>query len=103
MQYIRTIWVHDFPDFPVEIYSEIDEERWEVRKVEIFRDGSATYADLTRSTGKTGLSEDQQKLATAIATASKKFPNAVLMKCASEECWYALAKLGFGIVKLDYQ
>jgi hypothetical protein len=61
-----------------------------------FDDADALY-------GKPGLSAEQQALAAKLAAESKKFPNAVLMKCTTEECWFALAKAGFGIVKLDYQ
>jgi hypothetical protein len=39
MQYIRVDWVHDHSDEPVTLFSEYDDEGWEIRKVEIFRDG----------------------------------------------------------------
>src|SRR5258705_13531981 len=39
MQYIRVRWKHALPDEPVELLSELDSESWEVRKVEVFRDG----------------------------------------------------------------
>jgi hypothetical protein len=44
MIYIKVKWNHSFPDEPVLLYSELDRERWEVRKVEIFPGGRMGYA-----------------------------------------------------------
>ena len=57
MNYIKVKWNHSFPDEPVWLYSELDGERWEVRKVEVFPDGRMGYADRLRSSGNTGLGE----------------------------------------------
>jgi hypothetical protein len=57
MEYERVQWDNDNPDMPVDIYSELDDDRWEVRKVEVFADGRMQYSDGVESTGKTGLSE----------------------------------------------
>ncbi|WP_290062565.1 DUF6881 domain-containing protein [Amycolatopsis solani] len=57
MDYLHVHWQHDAPDAPADIYSELDDDRWEVRKVEVFPDGTHHYADDWKSTGKTGLSE----------------------------------------------
>jgi hypothetical protein len=43
------LWHHDRPDEPVALYSEID-SGFEVRKVEVHRDGRHEYADRSRST-----------------------------------------------------
>ena len=45
MWYLKVIWHHDFVDEPVQILSEIGEGRYEVRKVEMFRDGRLDWAD----------------------------------------------------------
>jgi hypothetical protein len=42
--YLACEWVHDLPDEPVLLYSELDLERLETRKVEVFRDGSIGWA-----------------------------------------------------------
>ena len=55
MRYLRVIWLHDFPDEPIELYSELDDDSWEVRKIEYFRDGFIGLADATGSTGRTCL------------------------------------------------
>jgi hypothetical protein len=44
MKYLHIKWIHSFPDEPVDIYSEIDDEGYETRKVEIFPDGSIGFA-----------------------------------------------------------
>lgn len=56
MRYLRVHWVHFHPDEPVEIYSEINDDGWEVRKVELFPDGSVGFASGTEGMGSTMLS-----------------------------------------------
>src|SRR5262249_25192281 len=38
-EWIRVEWRHDSPDDPVVLYSELDAERWETRKVDVYADG----------------------------------------------------------------
>jgi hypothetical protein len=51
--YIRVRWLHDAPDEPVDLWSELDCQRFETRKVEIFRDGRLGYASATEAAGGT--------------------------------------------------
>jgi hypothetical protein len=44
MRYVKVAWRHGHPDEPILLYSEMDDARWEVRKVEIFRHGFPGYA-----------------------------------------------------------
>jgi hypothetical protein len=44
MRYIKVRWNHSFPNEPVILYSELDSKGFEVRKVEVFRDGLIDYA-----------------------------------------------------------
>ena len=39
MDYVLTEWDHDLDDEPYLVYSELDESRMEIRKVEFFRNG----------------------------------------------------------------
>ena len=55
MEYLAVKWTHNLPDMPTEIYSELDARRMEVRKVELFRNGSFGYASFTASKGPTKL------------------------------------------------
>ena len=54
MTYIKTVWRHALPDEPTVLYSEIDSDRREVRKVEIFADGRVGRASTTFETPSTG-------------------------------------------------
>lgn len=49
-------WVHNFDDEPILFYSELDEKRNEIRKIEIYRDESFGLASLSFEFGGAGLS-----------------------------------------------
>jgi hypothetical protein len=36
MKYIRVKWIHSLPNEPITLFSELDDDRYEVRKLEIF-------------------------------------------------------------------
>ena len=57
MTYMKIEWLHDFRDEPVELYSELDASRWELRKVEVFRNGTYWYAWKNGAMGSSVLSE----------------------------------------------
>ncbi|MYS57629.1 MULTISPECIES: DUF6881 domain-containing protein [Streptomycetaceae] len=57
MEYIRVDWIHELEDEPVTYLSEIGEGRYEIRKVQIFRDGRTEWADAEHETATVGLSE----------------------------------------------
>jgi hypothetical protein len=57
MEYILVEWMHKFDDEPNEIYSEIDETRNEIRKIEIFKNGKIGYATESFGFGGSCLSE----------------------------------------------
>lgn len=57
MNYICVEWKHDFADEPVTIYSEIDPQGWEKRKIELFRNGSVGLASSSSHFGDSYLSE----------------------------------------------
>ena len=44
MRYISVEWLHKFENEPVRLLSELDDEGFEIRKVEIFSDGSMGFA-----------------------------------------------------------
>lgn len=44
MEYIKVEWLYDFKDEPSTFYSELDENRLEIRKVEVYKDGRMAYA-----------------------------------------------------------
>jgi hypothetical protein len=55
MQYLKVAWIHDFDDEPSLIYSEIDDQRYETRKIEIYKDDSFGLAGKTLEFGGTRL------------------------------------------------
>lgn len=59
MKYFKSKWIHNFKTDPVWIYFEVDSDRWETRKVEVFPDGEFAYADAQHQGANTRLSEVQ--------------------------------------------
>jgi hypothetical protein len=57
LRYQKVKWHHEFAEEPVVLYSEIDGDGMEARKVEEYRDGRLDLADATTQTGSTGLGE----------------------------------------------
>ncbi|MEU4524882.1 hypothetical protein AB0F52_39950 [Amycolatopsis sp. NPDC024027] len=55
--YVKVRWDHDFADEPVELFSELGADRFEVRKVAVYRDGRADWADAGRETDEIGLGQ----------------------------------------------
>ena len=55
MKYVKVRWIHTSPDEPVMLYSELNEELWELRKVEVYADGRADFADREGRSGSTKL------------------------------------------------
>lgn len=45
LKYILLEWSHDLDDEPYKIYSEIDDQRYEVRKIELYKNGTAYRCD----------------------------------------------------------
>ena len=45
MKYIKVHWIHENTIDPIFLLSEISDLRYEVRKIEIFRDGHFGFAD----------------------------------------------------------
>jgi hypothetical protein len=58
MNYIRVEWHHPLQSEPVLIYSEIDEDRWERRKIEVYVDGRHDFADVADAKSATKLSTE---------------------------------------------
>ena len=58
MKYLKVHWVHSHVDYPSWLFSELDGELQEIRKVEIFPDGSTGFASPEDSAGGTQLSSE---------------------------------------------
>lgn len=57
MTYLKVLWKHNVPDDARWLYSELDDERWERRKIEVFPDGRWGFADEHQEVGGSGLGE----------------------------------------------
>ena len=77
MTYIKVKWFHASPDDPVLLYSELDSERWEKRKVEVFRDGHCGYASANQATDSTRLGEEPIPSLAEIAADAQFEPSAL--------------------------
>jgi hypothetical protein len=83
----RFIRVHRRPGNAVEpimLFSELDEERWEVRKVEVFADGRLSYANERGSFGMTKLG-DQPVPALEVLAANAEFELAEITRAEFDE------------------
>jgi hypothetical protein len=55
MKYVKVRWIHAIPDEPVMLFSELTDDMWETRKVEVYADGRADFADSEERSGSTKL------------------------------------------------
>jgi len=86
MNYIKVNWIHSFPNEPTLLYSELDNDRWEKRKVEIFADGHCGYASLSESERSTRLGEEPIPSLTQIAS-DPQFKPIEIPKEEFEKVW----------------
>ncbi|UPJ52052.1 hypothetical protein IVB30_12275 [Bradyrhizobium sp. 200] len=86
MVYIKVSWKQDDPHTPILLYSELDDKRWEVRKVEVFPDGSLGYADRATSRGTTFLGLEPVPALSEIA-AIPEFEPVAITKDEFEAVW----------------
>jgi hypothetical protein len=86
MGYIKVSWKQDNPRTPNLLYSELDDERWEVRKVEVFPDGSFGYADRATSRGTTFLGLEPTPMLSDIA-AMPEFEPVEITKDEFDAMW----------------
>ena len=68
MAYLKVRWIHENPNDPVLLMSELDADRYEVRKVEAFADGRLGFASADHSSDETVLGEKPVPPASDIAT-----------------------------------
>jgi hypothetical protein len=80
------LWIHDSQTDPVELYCETNDQRWETRKVEVFRDGSIGFASATESSEGTILGESPIPPIEEIA-ADPEFKPQLITKEEFETVW----------------
>ena len=55
MEYIDVQWLHQNGEYPIRLVSELDAQRYEIRKLEFFRNGAVGYASKLHATDGTDL------------------------------------------------
>jgi hypothetical protein len=86
LNYIKVTWIHQFPNEPVVLYSELGLDRRELRKVEMFLDGHCGYASDSESADSTQLSEAPIPFLAEIA-ADPQFKPVEITKEEFEDAW----------------
>lgn len=86
MKYIAVRWKHQDPDEPILLYCEIDDAGWEVRKVDVYRDGRIGYADESESMGDTWLASEPVPPLAEIAS-DPQFEPTEITKDEFEQIW----------------
>ncbi len=88
MEYIKVKWIHSHADEPVLLYSELDKDKWERRKIEVFADGRIGFASATEATPSTKTKLSIEPLPTLDEIASDpQFQPVEITKNEFEEVW----------------
>ena len=86
MYYYKIQWIHDFEKEPFIIYSELDNERYEVRKLELYKNGHFGYATQNTENGGSILSEHPYPSIDEIASNPEFIPMEISRE-EFEEIW----------------
>ena len=99
MPYIKVARRHDRRDEPIVVYSELDDNRRETRKVEIFGRGPAGYASGDRSSGSTTLRAEAVPDLSAMPP-DPKSRREEISKREFEEVWRRATRMapGFSVI-----
>jgi hypothetical protein len=84
--YLVVLWKHSLADEPVELWSELDSRRLEVRKVEVWADGRLGFAGSNREAGGTRLGIEPIPTLSEIA-AEPQFEPKEISKTEFEQRW----------------
>lgn len=87
VRYQRVKWHHDNRDEPVVLYSEIDPDGWETRKVDEYADGRLSFADAIVEMGETWLADKPAELSVEEIDALQEFSASLISKAAFEHVW----------------
>jgi hypothetical protein len=87
MKYIRLKWNHTNPDEPVWLFSEVDSQGREVRKIECFLNGFCDVATATASSGSAALMTMPLPDLSLLAKRDPEFIPVEISKDEFEEVW----------------
>ena len=86
MQYLKVSWHHNLDSEPYEIWSELDSNRYEVRKIELYEDGHVGIASTNYNTVDCRLSTEPLPLLADINSDSQ-FIGCVVSSSRFEDLW----------------
>ncbi len=86
MEYLKVSWIHEFMDEPTLFYSELDENRYEKRKIEIYKDSSFGLASENFEFGGAILSTEPVPTIVEIKNDSQFLPQ-IITRSEFEEIW----------------
>jgi len=86
MEYLKVEWLHSNDQYPILLFSELDEDRMEIRKVEQYRDGKVGFADHEGATCNTQLGIEPLPFIEDIAADPEFLPTRITRK-EFEEVW----------------
>ena len=87
MKYVRLKWNHNNPDEPVWIFSELDSDGREIRKIECFQNGFCDIAAATGSSGTASLMTLPLPDLAALARRDPEFEPVEITQKEFEEVW----------------
>ena len=87
MQYVFVRWLHDDASDPILLYSELGDDRFETRKVEIFIDGRIGLADDDFEHGGTSLGDQPIPELEEIAADPEDFQPQEIRRVEFEAIW----------------
>jgi len=77
MLYLCVQWHHNLKSEPISLYCELDDDRWEQRKVEVYADGAHDWADQSASAGRTMLGDQPTPSLEEIAESGEFTPREI--------------------------
>ncbi len=92
IEYFKASWIHDLEDQPILFYSELDNDRYEIRKVEIYKDNNFGLADTSFEFGGAALGTMSVPSIEEI-NSQPEFLAQVISKGEFEEIWTAYRTL----------
>jgi NADH pyrophosphatase NudC (nudix superfamily) len=95
MHWQRCHWIHTNADYPVVLYSEINANGWEIRKVDLFPDAHFEYAGAGHETERTVLSTEPMPPISTI-NADPQFIAAEITEHDFNVIWSAAVRLAAG-------
>jgi len=101
MQYLNVRWRHESATDPVLLYSELDELRYELRKVEVFADGTCGFASPSESSRSTELGTMPVPPDSDISSQSE-FELLPTSRSEFETAWTAAHDAGTGSPRQDF-